>query len=784
MSPRVNRETLIRWSQSFGASDHDAEALNDMVARDQMKFNSEDETAVMSNRLKEYAELLASTALTVLKSKNYTQFNKMTIYQYTRDVLANAAAFKFYADLLSEVLRLLCVQQYEEIHPKVNESFDLCELQNILDDHNRTVLDLIENFVIPEARGRQLSALLEEAALKVFKENVLFGTSLGREVVRRLQNGPITNEEKIVVMKVLNAVDGGEFRSRHVDQVCGSLGLRLRELENDGLATSVIVSEVERWIQTEYRALGLFCRGDIQLHKTGIEIAKAVVCQMLAPFLERSNHFGLLMREENLDFDTLRLLYKLFGLVPSGRVLLLEMMGIFVEQGPNLPPDAEQAAEIIPTLLKFNQRLQLVVKECFDNDPEFLNCITVEMQRIVWNEPQCIKKLVAFLDRLLRQRCTSDDIDGAIGLLRYIRDKEGFEEAYANAMAMRLVNIQPADSIRVQMETDVVDCFVKEHQTLQARKMLQMLKDVNDSRKLVDSFAQSNGSQMGEDGWIKTNSFEFAVTVLTHSFWPPMFCESAACPLPEPVGSMIGRFQRFYTEKHAERKFRLCTGASAGVLEAQFFGLDAAVATRQRVEAKNAQPLKLIQVKKHVELLANSYQLAILYLFNDRSYLNISELRKLELPDSVFQRAIAPILHNQIILCIDENGVLQQEPNFSSDSTHLFVVNDEFQPTKSRINLRRKIVSFDGAQAAQPTQHDQDAFKRNVTEASIVRLLKRSKRLSHSELMGQTVAAVERFCPIDETYFCERVQRLIEAAYLKQEAAEDDSAQVFYVYLN
>ncbi|KAI6181820.1 Cullin-domain-containing protein [Aphelenchoides besseyi] len=708
-----------------------------MVARDQMKYNGRKETAVMSDRLKEYAQWLASTALNVLKSKNYKNLNKMTIYQYTRDILANAAAFKFYSDLLSEVIRLLCVDQFEEIGPKVNESFDLCELQNILNDHNRMVTDLISNFVIPEASGRQLIAILEEAALKSFKQNVLFGTSLGHEVVRRLQNGPITSEEKIAVMKVLNAVDGGEFCSRHVDQACGSLGLRLRELENDGIATSVIVSEVERWIHTEYRALELFCSNGIQLQRTGIEIAKAVVCQMLAPFLERSDHFGLLM--------PLRLLYKLFGLVPNGRALLLEMVGTFVEQGPNLPSDTEQAAEMIPTLLKFNQRLQLVVKECFNNDPEFLNCITVEMQRIFWTEPQSIKKLVALFDRLLRQRCTSDDIDGAIGLLRYIRDKEGFEEAYASAMAMRLVNIQPADSIRIQMETEIVDCFLKEHQTIQARKMLQMLKDVNDSRKLVDSFAQSNGSEMTEDGWARMNGFEFAVTVLTHSFWPSIFCESAACPLPEPVGSMVERFQRFYIENHKERKFRLCAGASAGVLKAQFFGLKAAVTTRQRV---------------------------------------IEELRKLDLPDTVFQRAIAPILHNQIVLCIDENGVLQDEPNFLSDSTHLFVVNDEFQPTKSRINLRRKINSFDVAQAAQPTQQDQDTFKRTVTEAAIVRLLKRSKRLSHSELMEQTVAAVERFCQIDETYFRERVQRLIEAAYLKQETAEDENAEVFYVYLN
>ncbi|KAI6211275.1 CULLIN-2 domain-containing protein [Aphelenchoides besseyi] len=784
MSPRVTRETLIRWSQSFDGSNDDAAALNDMVARDQMKYNGRKETAVMSDRLKEYAQWLASTALNVLKSKNYKNLNKMTIYQYTRDILANAAAFKFYSDLLSEVIRLLCVDQFEEIGPKVNESFDLCELQNILNDHNRMVTDLISNFVIPEASGRQLIAILEEAALKSFKQNVLFGTSLGHEVVRRLQNGPITSEEKIAVMKVLNAVDGGEFCSRHVDQACGSLGLRLRELENDGIATSVIVSEVERWIHTEYRALELFCSNGIQLQRTGIEIAKAVVCQMLAPFLERSDHFGLLMREENLDLDTLRLLYKLFGLVPNGRALLLEMVGTFVEQGPNLPSDTEQAAEMIPTLLKFNQRLQLVVKECFNNDPEFLNCITVEMQRIFWTEPQSIKKLVALFDRLLRQRCTSDDIDGAIGLLRYIRDKEGFEEAYASAMAMRLVNIQPADSIRIQMETEIVDCFLKEHQTIQARKMLQMLKDVNDSRKLVDSFAQSNGSEMTEDGWARMNGFEFAVTVLTHSFWPSIFCESAACPLPEPVGSMVERFQRFYIENHKERKFRLCAGASAGVLKAQFFGLKAAVTTRQRVIEKNEQPIKLVEVNKQVELLANSYQLAILYLFNDRSYLDISELRKLDLPDTVFQRAIAPILHNQIVLCIDENGVLQDEPNFLSDSTHLFVVNDEFQPTKSRINLRRKINSFDVAQAAQPTQQDQDTFKRTVTEAAIVRLLKRSKRLSHSELMEQTVAAVERFCQIDETYFRERVQRLIEAAYLKQETAEDENAEVFYVYLN
>jgi len=519
--------------------------------------------------------------------------------------------------------------------------------------------------------------------------------------------------------------------------------------------------------------------------------------------------------------EDLALLYKFIAEVSgsNGVSVLAPVLGQYIlEVGhkslstvrpPNVDP-VQFVRILLDVFIRFDE---LVSNRC-KNDPKLRDVFRNSCRELVNNN--CVTKfdkkltpesLAKYADQLLKKgglikqsmEDTERDINALVGLYELLDDKDVFQTVHNTLLAKRLVTKM---CVSTDIENTIVQRIAKISGMEGVMKMTRMLKDDANSVDIGEEFHKSSHYPSNKGLFKKTKgpSCDFQPMILTKGSWPLQPYDNFK--LPADLMVYESAFLAFYKEKNPRQKLKWAYNMSRGELIASCFTPPA------------GQPASCVYT-----LLASSYQIVILVLFNDADIISLKEITELTGIDMDHAKSVVLLFaRHKILKC--------SSPLNAIDASSKFSINRAFSSKRLKLNLTGSPGAANKAAAAaaaakkagiqkpqgtpaegegstpggtttttttpdtptpKPQGIDEDGFvsgmseeemrenRKFVVQSVIVRIMKARKTITHNMLISETINQVSsRFKPnVPMIKAC--IEELIEHQYLTRDMKDPDT---------
>lgn len=481
------------------------------------------------------------------------------------------------------------------------------------------------------------------------------------------------------------------------------------------------------------------------------KVQNELLSQYESQLLEKE-HSGChaLLRDDKVD--DLSRMYRLFCRIPKGLEPVAQIFKQHVTgEGTSLVKHAEDAASnkkaekkdvvgaqeqaFVRKVIELHDKYLQYVNECFMNHSLFHKALK-EAFEVFCNKgvagSTSAELLATFCDNILKkggsEKLSDEDIEDTlekvVKLLAYISDKDLFAEFYRKKLARRLLFDKSAND---DHERSILTKLKQQCGGQFTSKMEGMVTDLTLARENQTSFEEYlNDNALAHPG------IDLTVTVLTTGFWPSY--KSFDLNLPAEMVKCVEVFKEFYQTKTKHRKLTWIYSLGTCNIIGKF------------------DP-------KPMELIVTTYQASALLLFNASERLSYFEIKsQLNLTDEDIVR----LLHS---LACAKYKILNKEPNTKTVAqTDYFEFNAKFTDKMRRIKIplppvdeKKKVIE------------DVDKDRRYAIDASIVRIMKSRKVLSHQQLVMECVEQLGRMFKPDFKAIKKRIEDLITREYLERD---------------
>ncbi|XP_022137923.1 cullin-1-like [Momordica charantia] len=483
------------------------------------------------------------------------------------------------------------------------------------------------------------------------------------------------------------------------------------------------------------------------LEKVQHELLSAYATQLL-----EKEHSGChaLLRDDKVD--DLSRMFRLFSKIPRGLDPVSNTFKQHVTaEGTALVKQAEDAASnkkaekkdviglqeqvFVRKVIELHDKYLAYVNTCFQNHTLFHKALK-EAFEVFCNKgvagSSSAELLATFCDNILKKggseklsdEAIEETLEKVVKLLAYISDKDLFAEFYRKKLARRLLFDKSAND---DHERSILTKLKQQCGGQFTSKMEGMVTDLTLARENQANFEEylSNNPQANP-------GIDLTVTVLTTGFWPSY--KSFDLNLPAEMIKCVEVFREFYQTKTKHRKLTWIYSLGICNISGRF------------------EP-------KTIELIVTTYQASALLLFNSSDRLSYSEIMtQLNLNDDDIVR----LLHS---LSCAKYKILNKEPSTKTISpTDTFEFNSKFTDKMRRIKIplppvdeKKKVIE------------DVDKDRRYAIDASIVRIMKSRKVLSHQQLVLECVEQLGRMFKPDFKVIKKRIEDLITRDYLERD---------------
>jgi hypothetical protein len=229
----------------------------------------------------------------------------------------------------------------------------------------------------------------------------------------------------------------------------------------------------------------------------------------------------------------------------------------------------------------------------------------------------------------------------------------------------------------------------------------------------------------------------YNVRILTKAFWPS--AREIPCHIPKEILDFQKDYEGFYSETFSGRKLDWVLRLGSVDMEACFF------------------PYENKTLPKKYLITMNSYQSFVLLLFNKRDSCSFSSLlHETGLPEKELKRILDSFtLHKKFALLQKEEGEEEQ-----------YRINESFTNSLKRIKL--PFLSFENEKKNTLSEESRviSEVERNFAiDASLVRIMKMRKCLSHIELVEEVNKQITMFRPSMKNIKT-RIESLIDREFL------------------
>ncbi|KAG6000568.1 hypothetical protein E4U54_001369 [Claviceps lovelessii] len=401
----------------------------------------------------------------------------------------------------------------------------------------------------------------------------------------------------------------------------------------------------------------------------------------------------------------------------------------------------------VDALLEVHSQYQLLVKQAFNDEPEFTRSLDNACREFVNRNEVCKlssskspELLAKYTDVLLRKSSTSIEeadlertLTQIMTVFKYIEDKDVFQKFYSRMLARRLVH---SNSSSDDAETSMISKLKEACGFEYTNKLQRMFQDMQISKDLNKEFREHL------DSIESPKTVDSTFSILGTGFWP-LTPPSTNFHPPTEIATEIDRFIRFYKHKHDGRKLTWLWHLCKGEIRTSY--------------CRSSKTPFTFQV--------SIYQMAILLLFNEKdSYTYDDMLSATQLSSEVLDQALAVILKAKVLLMSGGSG---DKPGAGKS----FKLNYDFKSKKIRVNLNLGGVK-EAKQEEVETNKTIEEDRKLVLQSAIVRIMKARKRMKHTQLVSETINQIRsRFVPkVGDIKKC--IEILLDKEYL--ERLDDD----------
>lgn len=471
------------------------------------------------------------------------------------------------------------------------------------------------------------------------------------------------------------------------------------------------------------------------------------------------------------------------------------------QNAPPKRPSIHDSA-LVESLLALLTRCKAICREVFDDDELFLcalkNGLVECINDTTLERPSTIEVLAAYCNKILRKggfkkvggdQALETELAAAIELLTLSREKDVFEESYRVLLADRILSKTSSSS---ELESHMVGAMKNLQGLGFTTKMESMLSDCVLAEEMFDKFRQ--WCQMDELARGALSSVDVKVHAFTFASWPSTGIDDLSVTLPREVRANFDHFGAFYAASYPGRKLRwvfargdmevkmtLESGVSYNLIVSTLQGIVLGVFDNE------SGSLSLDDIAMRTGI-ANKDVLKALLLSLCQP-LTPKEPRTKLLLKGPFSGGHAP--SSQISISSSSSSSSMDECLSASATIDCaahkngvrdeYKANTEFVSRSRRLAVKSPVFVFD-----QPS----DALKESIVrgrvlllEAAIVKIMKASKTLQHTELCLRVQSHLSNQFAPSAADVKKRIESLIDREYLTRELDDSDPNNNILVYI-
>jgi hypothetical protein len=440
-----------------------------------------------------------------------------------------------------------------------------------------------------------------------------------------------------------------------------------------------------------------------------------------------------------------------------------EPWSTYIQQaGSAIIADKERGDEMVLRLLELRRSLDLVMRDAFYRDDDFLWGMREAFSRFMndratascWSMGTSkVGELTAkYIDMLLRggikalpkellsdskdramaekegHSSTADEdaeldrqLDQALELFRFIEGKDAFEAFYKKDLARRLLMGRSASQ---DAERNMLTKLRGECGSNFTHNLEQMFKDQEIAKDEMESYKQWCNNSPDRQG-----SVDLQVMILCAAAWPTYV--DVRLNLPDEVATQIEMFDNYYKAKHDGRVLTWKHSLAHCSLKAKF--------------AKGVK-----------ELAVSAFQAVVLMLFNETpaegflSYEQIATATGLQGPDLV--RTL------QSLACGKARVLTKHPKGRDVNPTDTFTFSKTFWDPKYRVKINQ--IQLKETKEENKATHERIAQDRRFeTQAAIVRIMKSRKRMGHAELVAEVINMTKKRGSVEPPAIKKEIER-------------------------
>lgn len=420
--------------------------------------------------------------------------------------------------------------------------------------------------------------------------------------------------------------------------------------------------------------------------------------------------------------------------------------------------------QFVSSLIELNTKYTNMVQSIFDN--HLLLCKALH-DSFVFLLDQTIgtyhnnELLVSYCDYHLRsagkvggisESNVIDVLDQVVALFQYVVDKDFFGELYKYSLSKRLMNNITTTDIEKHMVGRLkVQCGPQYTSRMEAMfaDFAFSLEENNKFRNEINSRQSNSYTPTGSA--LTSLLRDFDVRLLTTGFWPTYHqSDLSNIPIPSQMSYCMDTFTAWHQNAHQKRKLQWALSQGSASINGTFSSNN------------NKSKLYIIQV--------TTLQAIVLLLFNDGIVLSYDEIsQRLNIPDYILKPLLASLS------CAKERIIKKSTKSNKILSTDTFQADKNFKSQNRKIKM--PIVSYDQNTSYDACKQKVDENRTIVVEASIVRIMKARKVMTHNAL----VAAVhQQLCSIfipGLKFIKLRIESLIDREYMERGDSDNNTYQ-------
>ncbi|EEQ37876.1 hypothetical protein CLUG_01999 [Clavispora lusitaniae ATCC 42720] len=437
---------------------------------------------------------------------------------------------------------------------------------------------------------------------------------------------------------------------------------------------------------------------------------------------------------EQKEIESISRMYKLLSKVPSTLQALADSLEAHIKSEaakaleelkasaeasePDDKPRRGQGAitpkAYVHALISLHSKFNDVVCGAFKKDPLFIKALDaacryfVNVNVIATPTPRASSKtpelLARYADGFLKATSKETDVanmtaDNLVLVLKYVENKDVFENNYRRLLAKRLIN---ANTKSDELEEGILQRLQEGNSLEFTSKITKMFQDMKSSQDLKGRVREIVGNSVVSD---------FTPLVLAQSMWPFTHLDDYNLKLAPELVRAIEVVEDEYTKKHNGRELQWLWNHGKSEVKANL--------------ARRGKPPFIFTV--------TNVQLMILLAFNKATTLTFSELHEtVGVAQHVFEAHLSPFTKFKL---------LEQNPpdaaSFNAPNT-TFTIVSEYKSKKLKVNFVSTIKN-EQKQEEVDTTREIDESRKNYLTASIVRIMKARKTMKHNDLVNEVL---------------------------------------------